>query len=508
MLMLSIPAEVGVCYAEYLNKRRVARSCHEEYSKHLSDFLSYCGTLPGRAGNSQRVRLFLYSLEKNNLHPQERQHAANAVSLYFQMLKEMEQPFRSATANPVILADSIDTSNPNVKSFDRSDELDCCFDHSCSIPNAGIRLCLSTAISAETVVSPAENKHLAPVPSYNPASFDRKSSHYSETGYTVESESPEWDDLIGILAAEIKVRHYSRNTLKTYANWSRQFQRFLKSKPPNELTTGDVKDYLTFLAVKCHVAASTQNQAFNSLLFLYRHALKREFGELRGVPRAKKSTYIPMVLSRDEFDAILGFLHYPYDLVVNLLFGCGLRLFECLQLRVGDFNFDAGILTIHGKGKKDRTVPIPVAITLDLKGQIKIIATLHDQDLAEGFSGVFMDDAMEKKYPKAPLEFRNQWLFPQKSLTQLAGNGELRRYHLHESELQEALSHAVRRAKIPKRVTAHTFRHSFATHLLQAGYDIRTIQTLLGHSSLKTTMIYTHCVPVRTVKEPKSPLDL
>jgi len=233
--MLSIPAEVSVCYAEYLNKRRVARSCHEEYTKYLSDFLSYCRSLTRSAGNSQRVRLFLSPLEKNDLPAQQRQHAANAVSLYFQMLKEMEP-----------------------------------------------------ATPAETVLSPVENKHLALATSYNPASFDRKSSHYSETGYTVDSEPPEWDDLIGILAAEIKVRHYSRNTLKTYANWSRQFQRFLKSKPPNELSTGDVKDYLTFLAVKCHVAASTQNQAFNSLLFLYRHALKREFGELRGVPRAKK----------------------------------------------------------------------------------------------------------------------------------------------------------------------------------------------------------------------------
>jgi hypothetical protein len=186
MLMLSIPAEVSVCYAEYLNKRRVARTCHEEYTKHLSDFLSYCRSLTCSAGNSQRVRLFLYSLEKNDLPPQERQHAANAVSLYVQMLKEMEQSFRSANANPAVLVDSIDTFNPDMNHFGRGGDLDSCY--------------------------------LAPATPYNPALFDRKSSHYSETGYTVDSESPEWDDLIGILAAEIKVRHYSRNTLKTYAN--------------------------------------------------------------------------------------------------------------------------------------------------------------------------------------------------------------------------------------------------------------------------------------------------
>jgi integron integrase len=269
-----------------------------------------------------------------------------------------------------------------------------------------------------------------------------------------------------------------------------------------------VKEYLTHLAVKCRVASTTQNQAFNSLLFLYRHGLKREFGELRDVPRAKKSLYIPTVLSRDEIDAVLEHLAHPCDLVVKLLFGCGLRQFECLQLRVRDFNFDAGKLTVHGKGKKDRTVPIPETILPELKAQMRMIGELHERDLAAGFNGVFMDDAVERKYPRAPRELLHQWFFPQKNLTLVAESGERRRWHLHESELQEALYPAVRKAKIPKRVTSHTFRHSFATHLLQANYDIRTIQTLLGHSSLKTTMIYTHCVPVRTVKEARSPLDL
>jgi integron integrase len=289
--------------------------------------------------------------------------------------------------------------------------------------------------------------------------------------------------------------------------WSRQFQRYLKNKPPQELSTADVKDYLTYLAVKCHVAASTQNQAFNSILFLFRHGLKREFGELRGVPRAKKSLYIPAVLSRAEIDAILKELSYPYNLVVKVLFGCGLRLFEGLQLRVRDFNFDVNVLTVHGKGKKDRTVPLPEAILAELKAQMKVVAELHNQDLATGYDGVFLDDAVETKYPKAPKEFIHQWFFPMRTLTVATESGERRRYHLHESDLQRALYYAVRKAKIPKKVTSHIFRHSFATHLLQAGYDIRVIQTLLGHSSLKTTMIYTHCVPVRTVKEPKSPLD-
>lgn len=342
----------------------------------------------------------------------------------------------------------------------------------------------------------------------NPEPPSPRLSQYSDAGYQVKSDSPEWDEVLETLAAEIKVRHYSRKTLRTYALWSRKFQRFLKNKSPRELSTDDVKEYLTYLAVKCNVAASTQNQAFNSLLFLFRHALKREFGELRDVPRAKKSLYVPVVLSREEIDAILQQLRHPFNLVVNLLFGCGLRLFECLHLRVRDFNFDAGILTVHGKGKKDRTVPLPESILPELKAQVELVKRLLDRDLAAGFSGVFLDDAVEKKYPHAPKELIHQWFFPQQSLTKVAETGELRRYHLHESLLQEALYAAVRKAKIPKRVTAHTFRHSYATHLLQANYDIRTIQTKLGHASLKTTMIYTHCVPVRTVKEARSPLDL
>jgi len=193
---------------------------------------------------------------------------------------------------------------------------------------------------------------------------------------------------------------------------------------------------------------------------------------------------------------------------VKILFGCGLRLFECLQLRVRDFNFDVGVLTIHGKGKKDRTVPLPESILPEMKTQIEFVKKLHEQDLAAGYAGVFLDDAVERKFPQAPKELIHQWFFPQQTLTLVEETNEIRRYHLHESLLQRSLYDAVRKAKIPKRVTAHTFRHSYATHLLQANYDIRTIQTKLGHSSLKTTMIYTHCVPVRTVKEAKSPLDL
>lgn len=200
-------------------------------------------------------------------------------------------------------------------------------------------------------------------------------------------------------------------------------------------------------------------------------------------------------------------LRHPYDLFIKLLYGCGLRLFEGVKLRVKDFNFAAGILTVRGKGNKSRTVPLPQKIVPELLRQMDILRKMHDEDCAVGFAGVFMEDQLEKKYPNAAKEFIWQWLFPQGSLTIVEETNEKRRYHIHDTHVQEALYSAVRRAKLTKRVTSHTFRHSFATHLLQANYDIRTIQVLLGHSDVRTTMIYTHCVPSKTIKETRSPLD-
>lgn len=446
--MISLPPHLISQYRTFCLLNGVPEGKFPDYLKWVRYFLDYCEKYQVTGDEGNRTGRFLTKLGQKGQSEIKQQQAADAVALYFTMVRDGRD-----------------------------------------------------AAPSESMAPPTRELPHETVGRFRPA-------QYHVPGYQEKSDSPEWDEVMEKLADEIKVRHYSRKTLKTYALWSRQFQRYLKSKPPSELTTEDVKDYLTFLAVKCHVAASTQNQAFNSLLFLFRHALKREFGELRDVPRAKKSLYVPVVLSREEIDSILAHLYYPYSLIVKLLFGCGLRLFECLQLRVRDFNFDAGILTIHGKGKKDRTVPIPESMGPDLAIQVKKVAELHVKDLEDGYDGVFLDDAVERKYPKAPKELVHQWFFPQKELTLVEENGQLRRSHVHESRLQKALYIAVRKAGIPKRVTAHTFRHSFATHLLQANYDIRTIQKLLGHSSLKTTMIYTHCVPVRTIQEPKSPLDL
>jgi len=317
-----------------------------------------------------------------------------------------------------------------------------------------------------------------------------------------------WAKIYSDLDTEIKLRHYSNKTYKAYASWARQFHRFTDNKEPEMLTIDDVKSFLTYLAVDRKVSSSTQNQAFNSLLFLFRNILKEDYKGFDGVVRAKQRKYIPVVLSREETDNILEHLAYPYDLIVKLLYGCGLRLFECLQLRINHLNFDAMILTVHdGKGQKDRTVPIPEAVLYELKNQIDKVHNLHQKDIDSGYDGTFLFNALEKKYPNASKEFIWQWLFPAKSITIVPGMDEQKRYHLHPSHVQKAILKVVYKAKITKRATAHTFRHSFASHLLQVNYDIRTIQELLGHSDLRTTMIYTHTVKSTTIKNCKSPLD-
>ncbi len=321
-------------------------------------------------------------------------------------------------------------------------------------------------------------------------------------------ESQKWQSAFDNLSAEIKIRHYSPKTLKTYALWVKKFRAFTLNKDIQLLSSNDVKEFLTFLAIKRKVSASTQNQAFNALLFFYRHVIKRAFENLKDTPRAKRKRYIPVVLSREEIDTIFENLLYPYNLVTKLLYGCGLRLSECVNLRVNNFNFDACILTVHdGKGKKDRTVPLPESILPELEAHLGRVKNLYQMDLDVNYSGVFMFNSLEKKYKNCAKELAWQWFFPAKTLTLVPETGEYRRYHLHESHVQKAIKRAVRKSKICKRATPHTFRHSFATHLLQANYDIRTIQELLGHSDVRTTMIYTHTIKSQTVKESKSPLD-
>ena len=460
--MKPIPSDILAEFEAVLNKRAVPVARHAEYKKWLMYYLDFKEKYSLPDARSEHVRLFIEKLQKKNQSPEQQKQAAHALSLLFET-----QPRKKITTT---IQHRATTKGLPVQALERK-----------AVPSNP---------SVPPLISPLSGK-----------------SRFNDWNCLKKTDSPEWDRLINNLAGEIKTRHYSRKTLKAYADWCRHYQSYLQNKSPEQLSASDVKTYLTYLAVHCNVSASTQNQAFNAVLFLYRHILKKDFGQHQDIPRAKKSRYIPVVLSRKEIDSVLKHLEYPFDLVVKLLYGCGLRLFECMNLRVKNFNFDAGILTVHGKGSKDRTVPIPQTILPELTAQLEAVEKLHDEDLSAGYAGVFLDNLLEKKYPSAAKDSIWQWFFPQQSLTYIATTKERRRYHLHESHVQEALYEAVRKAKLTKRITSHTFRHSFATHLLQANYDIRTIQTLLGHSDVRTTMIYTHCVPSKTIKETKSPLD-
>jgi integron integrase len=325
---------------------------------------------------------------------------------------------------------------------------------------------------------------------------------------SVPGRGASWEQEYRDLEAAILLRNYSPRTLEAYRFWIVRFQSFVRSRPTTDLGAQEVRGFLSDLAVREHVAASTQNQAFNALLFFYRHVLRREFGQLDGVVRAKRHRYVPVVLSHAETETILGELQPPYRLVGLLLYGCGLRLMECVNLRIQCFNLDSMLLTIHdGKGQKDRTVPLPARALPEIREQMDFVRRLHAQDLGAGYAGTFLPRQLEKKYKNAAKEFIWQWFFPAPTLTFIPKVREQRRYHLHESHVQGAVKQAAARAGIPKRVSPHIFRHTFASHLLLAGYDLQTIQKLLGHSDIKTTMIYLQTVPSVTLKEAKSPLD-
>jgi len=484
-----IPKDIFIQYEAVLKKRNVPLASRADYRKWLRYFLDYRVKYSQPDSRSEQVKLFINKLRAKNQTAEQLEQAAYAVSLFFASQQRKEYVSGQRGIGAAELSQAHTHLNPPLEGEepDKSENI------------------LMTGDACVKEGSGGGSSPTTSSTSFAPRS--KGGSRYDEWRCLRKTESPAWDKIIEDLAAEIKTRHYSRKTLKAYADWCRKFQSFLKNKPPDTLSPAEIKAYLTYLAVNCNVSSSHQNLAFNALLFLYRHVLKTDFGSHKDIPRAKKSTYIPVVLSRQEIDAVLSHLTYPFKLVAQLQYGCGLRINEGITLRVKDFNFDAGILTVRGKGNKTRTVPIPNKITPELQSQLAAVKKLHDEDLAAGFSGVFLEDQLEKKYPRAATDLVWQWFLPQESLTFVAEGKELRRYHLHATHVQDALGEAVRKAKLTKRVTSHTFRHSYATALLQAGYDLRTIQELLGHADIRTTMIYTHCVPSRTIKEVASPLD-
>ncbi len=305
----------------------------------------------------------------------------------------------------------------------------------------------------------------------------------------------------------IQVKHYSIRTEQAYVNWIKRYILFHDKRHPREMGAAEIEAFLTYLAVDRNVAASTQNQALSALLFLYRQVLKQDLvGSIDSV-RAKRPKRLPTVLTKEETLRVIGFLSGTHQLMAKLLYGSGLRLMECVRLRVKDVDFaQRQIIVRDGKGMKDRITMLPDVLIQRLREHLQHTKHIHEDDLAKGYGSVYLPFALERKYPNADREWLWQYVFPATRLSTDPRTGITRRHHINESSLQKAVRRAAKRAGIDKRVTCHTFRHSFATHLLEDGYDIRTVQELLGHKDVKTTMIYTHVLN-RGPLAVRSPLD-
>ena len=306
----------------------------------------------------------------------------------------------------------------------------------------------------------------------------------------------------------IRTRHYSLRTEEAYVGWIRRFIFFHNKRHPQEMGEPEINSFLSGLAVKDRVSASTQNQALSALLFLYRHVLEKPFPTLENVVRAKRPIRLPTVLTRDEVRRILGRMSGTNRIIATLLYGSGMRLLECLRLRVKDVEFGLNrILVRDAKGHKDRFVPLPLSVRPVLASWLARVRQFHQKDIAEGYGAVYMPDALARKYPSADVEWGWQWVFPADSRSLDPRTQIERRHHLHETIVQRAVRQAVLDAGVRRPASCHTFRHSFATHLIEDGYDIRTVQELLGHKDLKTTMVYTHVLNRSGGRGVRSPAD-
>ena len=313
--------------------------------------------------------------------------------------------------------------------------------------------------------------------------------------------------LLDMVRSACRARHLSPRTIEAYCGWIRRYVLFHGKRHPDELSADDVATFLTHLATKCDVSSSTQTQAASSLLFLYKEVLGREIAVPQRIMRPEKQKRVPVVLTRDEVMAVLDRLDPGKRLICGLLYGSGLRLLEALQLRVKDIHFERGEVVVRrGKGGGDRVTMLPDALRGPLLLQIERVKALHEADVERGHGWTVLPDALRTKAPRSARDLAWQYVFPASRLVVDPTTQQHRRYHLHESAVQRAVADAVRQSGIGKRATCHTFRHSFATHTLDNGYDIRTVQELLGHKSVNTTMIYTHVLN-RGGRGVRSPLD-
>jgi len=305
----------------------------------------------------------------------------------------------------------------------------------------------------------------------------------------------------------LQTQHYSYRTEQTYIDWCRRFILFHEKRHPKDMGNPEVEAFITHLATRRKVSASTQNQALSAIIFLYKEVLKQPLDPVKAV-RARKPKRIPTVLSKDEVLRVVNAMSGKHQLMAKLLYGSGLRLNECIRLRVKDIDFAQQCLTVRdGKGDKDRITILPESLLTPLEEHLRRVKQIHQKDLKDGFGAVYLPGALEKKYPNANREWAWQFVFPSKTISRDPRSGVQRRHHIADSSLQKAVRSAAKLAGITdKHVTPHTFRHSFATHLLQNGYDIRTVQELLGHKDVKTTMIYTHVLQ-RGGLAVRSPLD-
>ncbi len=310
----------------------------------------------------------------------------------------------------------------------------------------------------------------------------------------------------------LRIRHYSYRTERSYLEWAQRLMDYTSEVKKKDvraagIDSGDVKDFLSYLALTKRVSSSTQNQAFNALLFLFRDVLKKELGDMSKTVRAKRGQKLPVVLSPEEVQALFKHVKGLNLLILQLLYGAGLRLLELARLRVKDIDFGQNLIFVReSKGDKDRTTILPQTVKDMLKRHLDEVKKLHDKDLAGGYGEVYLPDALERKYPNASKEWGWQYVFPSSKLSVDPRSGKIRRHHITDKTIQNAVKEAVQKAGIVKHASVHTLRHSFATHLLMNGVNIREIQNLLGHKHVETTMIYTHVLR-DVVSVPRSPLD-